>query len=151
MAVLGTSGIRGTSALPRLRCGLLLLGACLDLALAADFESHRGVPCPPSPVIAEIRWAPKETILRRARGSDNWPLTWADDDALYTAYGDGNGFEPFTPEKLSLGFARIAGQPEDLTAENVRSASGEARGDGPLGRKASGLLSQQRFRSRSPT
>ena len=42
---------------------------------------------PPSTVIREIRWAPVETIHRAAKGSDNWPLTWADDDALYGAYG----------------------------------------------------------------
>lgn len=40
-------------------------------------------------VIEEISWAPQSTIVRRARGSDNWPLTWGEDDALYTAYGDG--------------------------------------------------------------
>lgn len=103
-------------------------------------EKAGGAPYPPSPVIARIDWAPKETILRRARGSDNWPITWADDDALYTAYGDGNGFEPFTPEKLSLGLARITGGPADFVGVNIRSSSGEARGDGAQGRKASGLL-----------
>ncbi|HEX2473910.1 MAG TPA: serine hydrolase, partial [Lacipirellulaceae bacterium] len=49
---------------------------------------------PQSPVISRITWAPAESIIRRARGSDNWPITWGDDDALYTAYGDGRGFEP---------------------------------------------------------
>lgn len=97
-------------------------------------------PLPPSPVIARLEWAPKETITRRARGSDNWPVTWADDDALYTAYGDGNGFEPFTPEKLSLGFARISGRPPDFTGANLRSPTGEAYGDGAQGKKANGLL-----------
>jgi len=97
-------------------------------------------PVPPSPVIGEIRWAPKDTITRHARGSDNWPMTWADDDALYTAYGDGNGFEPFTPEKLSLGFARLTGGPADFKGVNLRSPTGETRGDGAKGKKASGLL-----------
>ena len=68
----------------------------------------------PSPVIARIDWAPKETIVRKAKGSDNWPLTWADDDQLYTAYGDGWGFEPIVPEKLSLGLARIEGGPDEI-------------------------------------
>jgi len=95
---------------------------------------------PPSLVIREIRWAPKDTIVRQARGSDNWPMTWADDDAPYTAYGDGNGFEPFTPEKLSLGFARITGGPTDCKGVNLRSPTGETRGDGAQGKKASGLL-----------
>ena len=46
-------------------------------------------PYPPSKAITGIAWAPKETIVRKAKGSDNWPLTWADDDHQYTAYGDG--------------------------------------------------------------
>jgi hypothetical protein len=85
-------------------------------------------------------WALPETIRRAAQGSDNWPLTWGDDDAMYGAYGDGNGFEPRTPEKLSMGFARITGGPGDFQATNIRSSTGETRGDGPKGKKASGLL-----------
>jgi CubicO group peptidase (beta-lactamase class C family) len=99
-----------------------------------------GPPYPPSPVIREIVWATPAAIVRRARGSDNWPLTWGDDDALYGAYGDGNGFEPFVPKKLSLGFARITGGPADFRGENMPAAEGEFRGDGRSGRKASGLL-----------
>lgn len=94
----------------------------------------------PSPVIKEIRWAPKHTIIRKAKGSDNWPLTWADDDNLYTAYGDGNGFEPRLKEKLSLGLARVEGTPPEFKGINIPSESGEAKGDGVKGRKASGML-----------
>jgi CubicO group peptidase (beta-lactamase class C family) len=97
-------------------------------------------PCPPSPVIRRVDWAPPGAIVRKAKGSDNWPMTWADDDHLYTAYGDGNGFEPYVPEKLSLGFARIAGLPPDFTGSNIRSASGEQKGNGKAGKKGSGLL-----------
>jgi CubicO group peptidase (beta-lactamase class C family) len=93
-----------------------------------------------SPILKNLRWAPKETIIRRAKGSDNWPLTWGDDDALYTAYGDGQGFEPLIPEKLSLGFAKILGSPLDFRGVNIRSPTIEQKGDGPRGRKASGLL-----------
>src|SRR5262245_24423937 len=95
---------------------------------------------PPSPAIREIRWAPKESIVRRAQGSDNWPLTWGDDDALYGAYGDGRGFEPFVPEKLSLGLARVSGSPPDIAGVNLRAPTLEQTGDGPRGKKASGLL-----------
>jgi hypothetical protein len=97
-------------------------------------------PAPPSPVIKGITWAPKEQIIRKAKGSDNWPLTWGDDDRQYTAYGDGNGFEPFVPKRLSLGFARISGDPTDFTGENVRSPTGEQVGGGAKGVKASGML-----------
>jgi hypothetical protein len=91
-------------------------------------------------VIRQIAWAPKETIIRKAHDSDNWPMTWADDDALYTAYGDGSGFEPFVPEKLSLGFAKVTGTPSAFTGANLRAPSLEQRGGGQRGRKASGLL-----------
>jgi CubicO group peptidase (beta-lactamase class C family) len=95
---------------------------------------------PLSPVIKEIRWAPTNTIIRRARGSDNWPLTWADDDHLYTAYGDGRGFEPFVPGKLSLGLAIIEGTSDNFKGINLHSPTVESLGDGVRGRKASGLL-----------
>jgi CubicO group peptidase (beta-lactamase class C family) len=98
-------------------------------------------PYPPSPVITGIAWAPVPQIVRKAPGSDNWPLTWADDDALYAAYGDGWGFEPRTEKKLSLGLARITGSAADFTAANIRSASGERVGEGAKGEKASGMLS----------
>ena len=98
-------------------------------------------PYPPSPVIKAIRWAPKETIVRQARGSDTWPMTWADDDALYTAFGDGQGFDPLVPDKLSLGFAKVIGPAEDFMGINIRSATGERVGNGEKGQKASGMLS----------
>lgn len=102
--------------------------------------AQTGTPYPPSPVIREIRWAPANTVMRLAKGSDNWPLTWADDDTLYTAYGDGNGFAPFVAAKLSLGLARVTGTPPKFVGENIRSASLEKTGDGRNGPKASGLL-----------
>src|SRR3954464_13174528 len=96
--------------------GATLLWGCFVLVGAAE-PKHAGAikpsgpPYPPSPVIKAITWAPKNEIIRLARGSDNWPMTWADDDALYGAYGDGNGFEPFVPAKLSVGFAKVTGYP----------------------------------------
>jgi len=111
------------------------------IALSVKTKSGRGVvPYPPSPIIKAIEWAPAETIIRKAKGSDNWPITWADDDNLYTAYGDGWGFEPKTEKKLSLGIAKIIGSPADFRGLNIRTASGERVGQGPAGAKASGML-----------
>ena len=62
------------------------------------------------------------------------------DGVLFTAYGDGRGFEPLVERKLSLGLARIAGGAGDFRAVNLRSPSAEQVGDGVRGRKASGLL-----------
>lgn len=94
----------------------------------------------PSPIIREIRWAPADTVLRKAKGSDNWPITSGDAGWLYTAYGDGWGFEPLVKEKLSLGLARVRGNPPQFLGENLRAPSLEQKGDGARGKKASGLL-----------
>ena len=49
---------------------------------------------PPYPQSTKIReivfdWS---SHISLARGSDNWPITWADDDHQYTSWGDGGGF-----------------------------------------------------------
>ena len=95
-------------------------------------------PCPISKISAEF--APAETVIRKAEGGDNWPMTWADDDNLYTAYGDGWGFEPKTKIKLSLGLAKVTGNPESFEGVNIRSLTGERVGQGRYGPKASGIL-----------
>ncbi len=111
------------------------------IVLSATKKGGRGAaPYPPSPVIKGIEWAPADTIIRRASGSDNWPITWADDDNQYTAYGDGWGFEPKTKKKLSLGIAKIVGSPPDFRGFNIRTDSGERTGQGAKGAKASGIL-----------
>jgi CubicO group peptidase (beta-lactamase class C family) len=106
--------------------------------LMGAFEASPAAP--PSPVIRGITWAPASEIIRLACDADCWPLTWADDDWLYTAYGDGHGFSPPVPEKLSLGLARVTGSPPTIAGVNLRSPSGEASGDGAAGRKPSGIL-----------
>jgi hypothetical protein len=105
-----------------------------------DHDRWPGAPYPPSTVIHGVEWAPIQSITRRAEGSDNWPITWADDGHLYTAYGDGWGFEPKVKKKLSLGFARVSGGPETFAGTNVRSETGERTGQGAAGAKASGML-----------
>lgn len=107
---------------------------------AHDRPSFDKLPYPPSPVVKGIEWAAASTIIRRAPGSDNWPTTWGDDGNLYTAYGDGRGFRPFVEKKLSLGLARVSGDPLQFTGINIRSKTAEQFGDGVRGRKASGLL-----------
>jgi CubicO group peptidase (beta-lactamase class C family) len=114
------------------------LMAAIKQPEARNDETQSGLP--QSPVISRITWAPAESIVRRARGSDNWPVTWADDGSLYTAYGDGRGFEPFVPKKLSLGLAKVVGVPPDFYGINLRAPSIESTGDDVAGHKASGIL-----------
>ena len=95
---------------------------------------------PPSRIIRVIDWAPADSIRRSGQGGDNWPVTWASDNAIYTTFGDGWGFKPKVPNKLSMGFARIVGNAKDCKGENVRSAN-EEQGAGRAGKKAWGILS----------
>ena len=101
----------------------------------SDWES----PYPPSQIIKRVDWAAAETIIRKAEGSDNWPITWGDDGNLYTTYGDGWGFKPRVENKLSMGFAKIVGGPKQFRGINIRSHAEEV-GQGKDGRKASGIL-----------
>src|SRR5690606_8546119 len=61
-----------------------------------------------------IEFAPKNSVIRLAEGSDCWPATWGDDGNLYTSYGDGWGFSPMTDIKLSLGIAKVEGNPPSI-------------------------------------
>ncbi|HEX7976053.1 MAG TPA: DUF4185 domain-containing protein [Anaerolineales bacterium] len=81
-------------------------------------------PYPPSPVVASISWD-YSRMDRKAQGSDIWPLTWADDGNLYSAWGDGWGFSN-TGEKLSLGVSRIEGMPGSYTGTDLWSAVGKS-------------------------
>lgn len=102
------------------------------------FEAFVEPPCPPSSWQAKFEGL--ASLSRKADGSDNWPSTWGDDDAIYTAYGDGWGFEPRTEIKLSLGLARITGNPDNFKGTNIRTVTGERTGQGEAGPKASGML-----------
>ena len=107
---------------------------------AEQTSSHSSAPCPPSTTITGIEWASSKSIIRLAEGSDNWPMTWADDGQLYSAYGDGWGFPPKVEKKLSLGLVRVQGSPPNIQGFNVRSDDAEQVGQGANGVKASGML-----------
>jgi hypothetical protein len=110
------------------------------LLASAAFGAEPQPAYPPSPVIAGIEWAPRETIIRQAKDGDNWPVTWAADDSIYTTWGDGTGFVPKVERKLSCGFARITGGPADFQGFNIRTPA-EQLGEGRKGKKGWGILS----------
>lgn len=118
-----------------------LLTSGMAVVLISVSQAQDAPPYRESPVIAEFRWAPKESIVRKAEGGDNWPVTWSDDDQLYSTYGDGWGFQPKVPDKLSLGLVRISGGPRGFQGQNLRSESIETYGAGRRGEKSWGLLS----------
>ena len=65
----------------------------------------------------ELDWS---THLRYAQGSDNFQLTWADDNHLYGAWGDGGGFGGTNSDgRVSLGVARVEGPWKNYRGCNV--------------------------------
>lgn len=73
------------------------------------------------------------TIRSAAKGSDIWPVTWAADNEIYTAWGDGNGFS--SPKKVSWGVANLEGSPTQWKGTDIfYGPSGTDKG------KISGLL-----------
>ncbi len=92
----------------------------IAVALAA-IGAGRAVaqPYPPSDVITGVDFQ-TDTHDRRAPGSDNWPITWADDDHQYTPWGDGGGFGGTNSDgRVSLGVARVEGSAASHTGINV--------------------------------
>ena len=97
-------------------CTFSLAGCGLP---TSDSDRTPEPPYPPSPVIADVVWH-ADTHVSAALGSDLWPTTWADDDNVYAAWGDGHGFGEWDGlSKNSLGIARIEGGPTDFRAFNV--------------------------------
>jgi hypothetical protein len=82
-------------------------------------STQLGFPYPPSTLIKGVRfdWS---SHVRLAEGSDNWAITWADDDHQYSAWGDGGGFGGSDERgRVSLGVAKIQGAFEDYEPLNI--------------------------------
>lgn len=72
-----------------------------------------------APVITGVRFD-FDTLQEAAPGSDNWVLTWADDDSQYTSWGDGGGFGGTDQNaRVSMGVARIDGDFDSFSTRNV--------------------------------
>jgi hypothetical protein len=98
-----------------------------------DTQAHNSV----APVITGVTF--DETTHRRlALGSDNWPLTWSDDDHQYAMWGDGGGFGGRDSKgRASFGVARIEGDHDNyrgvnryggINAECVSTIQGKSHG-----------------------
>ena len=120
--------------------------SCLLVAAASAAEP----PYPRSRAIVKLTWDPG--VVRIGEGNDgrdgvgdNWPITWGDDGDLYTSYGDGPGFNVMPRHFLTLGFAKIMGNPPDITAEDITSDADTPVGWGNKGIKSSGVLMVDRI------
>ncbi|HEY6483393.1 MAG TPA: hypothetical protein VIY54_07685 [Steroidobacteraceae bacterium] len=103
-----------------------MLGLLLSLRVAAT------APYPQSQLITAVTWDLQTLAsLRKAHGSDLWPLAWASDGNLYGAWGDGGGFDGDGNDvgRVSLGFARIEGTP--LADQPASFAGSNVWGDAP--------------------
>jgi len=110
-----------------------------------DSRCADGAPHPPSSIILALTWDTE--VVRLGRGNsgrdgvgDNWPITWADDGNLYTSYGDGPGFRRAPRRELTLGFARVLGNPPAISAEDIINDADVPAGGGQNGIKSSGML-----------
>ena len=86
----------------------------MGMAVSADEP-----PYPASSIIRSVSFD-FDTHISLAPGSDNWPVTWADDDHQYTAWGDGGGFGGTNSlGRVKLGVARIEGAADSYQGINV--------------------------------
>ena len=119
---------------------------CLLVVYNSFGVNNSQAPYPKSNVITKLTWEPSPVLKCGRDGSgDNWPITWVDDDTQITAFGDGDGFDrlynpPAGGPDLSLGFARIFGDPPDFSGEDFATNADAPEGGGPKGIKASGLI-----------
>jgi Domain of unknown function (DUF4185) len=121
---------------------LVLVVYLFSSSIACRAAPAAPAPYPPSHVIAEVKF---DFLYhdRRAHGSDNWPITWADDDHQYAAWGDGGGFGGTNKVgRVSLGVARVEGNAESYRGVNVW---GGHNGENPaiFKGKSYGLISVQ--------
>ena len=122
----------------------------------AQPEATGGEPVAKDAPWQKISYPPSDTLLgieidlstRRteAQGSDIWPITWADDDHQYAAYGDGAGFGVTSPreqsgrDRVSLGVSRIEGEWQNYVGKNVWGGK-QAENAAQFTGKATGMLS----------
>jgi hypothetical protein len=99
----------------------ILLGVCIPLNVNAATQ-----PYPSSQIITNLAWD-FGGMSRAAVGSDLFPLTWADDDNLYTAWGDGWGFSE-SGEKKALGVSRVSGPATAYTGSDLWYEVGKSNG-----------------------
>lgn len=94
---------------------------------------------PSSPVLLGVTFD-DNTERTLAPGSDIWPITWAADGHLYTAFGDGGGFGGTNQDgRALLGVARVEGGKDDYRGVNLAGGK-NAPYPPPFGGKSEGIL-----------
>jgi hypothetical protein len=111
--------IVGVSIVRSFRAGLGVISSLLLVTVVPSASFAQSSPYPPSPVISSVTFDFSNHV-RLAPGSDNWPLTWADDDNQYTSWGDGGGFRGTdTSCRVSLGIGRLEGASRGFLGHDI--------------------------------
>lgn len=123
------------------RAGRAVATGLLFALTCVPSTSQAAAPYPKSAVIDTLLfdWS---THVRRASGSDNWPLTWSDDDNQYASYGDGGGFAGTNDQcRVSLGISRIQGTADSYAGVDVWGYPGCAENPATMDGKTYALVS----------
>ncbi|MCH8062809.1 MAG: hypothetical protein IH861_09920, partial [Chloroflexi bacterium] len=78
-----TKGRIGTHTLLALL--IAAIGAMVGVSQPSSVIEAQSPPYPPSDVVTGIDWD-FNSIVQLAPGSDNWPITWSDDDHQYPSW-----------------------------------------------------------------
>jgi hypothetical protein len=111
-----------------------VLTLCVVVTLAHTPASSE--PYPASSVITSVTFD-GSTHQSGAPGTDNWPVTWADDNYQYTSGGDGNGFAGV--RRSSLLVSRITGSKDQYQGTDIWTST--LSGSGPVDGKSYGIIS----------
>jgi len=118
---------------------LLSMVLCLPLVSGSQSKAASNAPYPASKIITKLTWSPDIVKAESCISGDNWPIAWISDSLQITAFCDGRGFSKQAPD-LSLGFAKVVGDPPGFGAENFESDADTPMGGGSSGIKASDMI-----------
>ncbi len=136
----GAAAVSGLCSVPQ---SLFAQNAATQSAAGLDGEIFAAaksiVSAPPSPVLRGIEWLSDVVPYpEKDKRGDTFPVTWSDDDDIYTSAGD-----PVWPDKGSgLDVERLIGNAPDFKLERVNPMR-DYSGWGGCGPKPTGLLSAQ--------
>jgi len=114
---------------------------CAGICAVVLFSVSTGVCAPPYPrseTIETIVWD-YGSHADAAPGSDLWPTTWADDNHLYTSWGDGGGFDgDNSAGRVEIGVARVEGSGHNWQGYNVWGGYNPESSQAPTSGKCNG-------------
>ena len=118
--------------------GMMRLVFILQMIGVTVASGASKAPYPKSDRISGIVFE-RETLERRAEGSDIWSCTWGGNGEIYATYGDGGGFGGSDSKgRVSIGVAELKGEPTNWTGINLwggfepKSAQAAMKGRGRL-------------------